>query len=129
VVEKIAKALNTRRKSIMDSNILILGVAYKRDISDLRESPALDVIRVLQEKGAVVKYVDPFVSVIKMDVGPDMKAVPLNEQVLKAADCVVIVTDHSSFNYQWIVDKSNLIVDTRNATKNLTDSKKKIFKL
>lgn len=104
-------------------------MAYKRDISDLRESPALDVIRLLQEKGANVKYVDPFVSVIKMDTGPDMKATPLGEQVLKAADCVAIITDHTSFNYQWIVDKSNLVVDTRNATKNVLDSKKKIFKL
>jgi UDP-N-acetyl-D-glucosamine dehydrogenase len=130
VVEKIVNALNTRKKAIMESEILVLGVAYKRDISDLRESPALDVIRILQERGANVKYVDPFVSVIKMDVGPDLKATLLNEQVLKASDCVVIITDHSSFNYQWIVDKANLIVDTRNATKNVTDSiKKKIFKL
>jgi UDP-N-acetyl-D-glucosamine dehydrogenase len=129
VVEKIVNALNTRKKAIMESEILVLGVAYKRDISDLRESPALDVIRILQERGAYVKYVDPFVSVIKMDVGPDLKATPLNEQALKTSDCVVIVTDHSSFNYQWIVDKANLVVDTRNATKNVSDSKKKIFKL
>ncbi len=129
VVEKIGKALNTRKKAIMGSNILILGVAYKRDISDLRESPALDVIRLLQEKGANVKYVDPFVSVIKMDVGPDMKAIPLTEQALKAADCVAIITDHTSFNYQWVVNKSSLVVDTRNATKHVTDNKKKIFKL
>jgi UDP-N-acetyl-D-glucosamine dehydrogenase len=129
VVEKIVNALNTRKKSINDSVILILGVAYKRDISDLRESPALDVIRILQGKGAHIKYVDPFVSTIKMEVGPDMKATQLNEQLLKSADCVAIITDHSSFNYQWIVDKANLIVDTRNATSNVTDSKKKIFKL
>jgi UDP-N-acetyl-D-glucosamine dehydrogenase len=129
VVEKIVKALNTRKKAIMGSNILILGVAYKRDISDLRESPALDVIRLLQEKGANVKYVDPFVSVIKMEVGPDMRAIPLTERALKASDCVAIITDHTSFNYQWVVNKSSLIVDTRNATKNVTDSKKKIFKL
>jgi UDP-N-acetyl-D-glucosamine dehydrogenase len=129
VVEKIVNALNTRKKAINSSVILVLGVAYKRDISDLRESPALDVIRLLQEKGANVKYVDPFVSSIKMEVGPDMKAIPLNEQILKSADCVAIITDHSSFNYQWVVDKANLIVDTRNATKNVNDSKKKIFKL
>ncbi len=129
VAEKIVNALNTRKKAIMGSDILVLGVAYKRDISDLRESPALDVIRLLQEKGARVKYADPFVSVIKMEVGPDMKASPLNEQLLKSSDCVVIVTDHSSFNYQWVVDKASLVVDTRNATRNVIDSKKKIFKL
>ncbi len=130
VVEKIVNALNTRKKAIMESNILVLGVAYKRDISDLRESPALDVIRVLQEKGANVSYCDPYVSVIKMDSGPDMKAIPLSEQALKAADCVAIITDHTSFNYQWIVDKASLVVDTRNATKGVnTSGKKKIFKL
>ncbi len=129
VAEKIVNALNTRKKAIMGSDILVLGVAYKRDISDLRESPALDVIRLLQEKGANVKYADPFVSVIKMEVGPDMKASPLNEQLLKSSDCVVIVTDHSSFNYQWVVDKASLVVDTRNATRNVIDSRKKIFKL
>ena len=129
VVEKIVQALNTRKKAIKESNILILGVAYKRDVSDLRESPALDVIRLLQERGAFVKYSDPYVPVIRMDNGPDLKATPLNEQVLKAADCVVIVTDHTSFNYQWVVDKSSMIIDTRNATKNVATSKKKIFKL
>lgn len=129
VVEKIVKALNTRKKAILGSEILVLGVAYKRDISDLRESPALDVIRLLQERGANVKYCDPYVSVIKMENGDDMKATPLNEQVVKAADCVAIITDHTSFNYQWVVDKASMIVDTRNATKNIKDSKKKIFKL
>jgi UDP-N-acetyl-D-glucosamine dehydrogenase len=129
VVEKITNALNTRKKAIKEAEILVLGVAYKRDISDLRESPALDVIRLLQGKGANVKYCDPYVSIIKMDNGPDMKATPLNEQVLKAADCVAIITDHSSFNYQWVVDKASMVVDTRNATKNVVNGKKKIFKL
>jgi UDP-N-acetyl-D-glucosamine dehydrogenase len=129
VVEKINAALNTRKKAIKESDILVLGVAYKRDISDLRESPALDVIRLLQGKGANVKYVDPYVPVIKMDNGPDLKATPLNEQVLKSADCVAIITDHTDFNYQWIVDKASMILDTRNATKNVINGKKKIFKL
>jgi UDP-N-acetyl-D-glucosamine dehydrogenase len=129
VVEKVVNALNTERKAIRDSEILVLGVAYKRDISDLRESPALDVIRVMEEKGAKVKYCDPYVPIIKMESGDDMKAVPLNEQSLKAADCVVIVTDHSNFNYQWVADTASMIVDTRNATKNVIGNKKKIFKL
>jgi UDP-N-acetyl-D-glucosamine dehydrogenase len=129
VVEKITNALNTRKKAINGANIVVLGVAYKRDISDLRESPALDVIRLLQEKGANVRYCDPYVSVIKMDNGPDMCATPLSEEVIKAADCVAIITDHTSFNYQWVVDKSQMIVDTRNATKNVKNGRKKIFKL
>ena len=128
VVDKITKALNTRRKSVKDSDVIILGVAYKRDISDLRESPALDVIRLLQEKGAKVKYCDPYVSIIRMDNGPDLRATPLTEQLIKKADCVAIITDHSSFNYQWVVDKAQMVVDTRNATKNVT-GKKKVFKL
>jgi len=129
VVEKIAGALNSRKASINGADILILGVSYKRDISDLRESPALDVIRLLQEKGAKVSYCDPYVPAIHMDSGPIMQAVPLNEKNLKAADCVAIITDHSNFNYQWVVDKSSLVVDTRNATKNVTDGRKKIFKI
>ncbi|OGC95243.1 MAG: UDP-N-acetyl-D-glucosamine dehydrogenase [candidate division Zixibacteria bacterium RBG_16_53_22] len=128
VVDKITKALNTRRKSVNAADIIILGVAYKRDISDLRESPALDVIRLLQEKGAKVKYCDPYVSIIRMDNGPDLRATPLTEQLIKKADCVAIITDHSSFNYQWVVDKAQMVVDTRNATKNVT-GKKKVFKL
>jgi UDP-N-acetyl-D-glucosamine dehydrogenase len=129
VVEKITKALNARRKAVNGADIIILGVAYKRDISDLRESPALDVIRLLQEKGANVRYCDPYVSVIRMDNGPDLKATPLTEQVIKNADCAAIITDHTSFNYQWIVDKAPLVVDTRNATKNVVANKKKIVKL
>jgi UDP-N-acetyl-D-glucosamine dehydrogenase len=129
VVEKITAALNSQRISINGANILVLGVAYKKDVSDLRESPALDVIRLLQEKRASVSYCDPHVPVIKMDSGPDIRAVPLNEKALKSADCVAIITDHSEFDYQWIVDNSSIIVDTRNATKNVTDGKKRIFKL
>jgi UDP-N-acetyl-D-glucosamine dehydrogenase len=129
VVQKITTALNSKKKSINGANVLILGVSYKKDISDLRESPSLDVISLLQEQGAKVKYCDQFVPVIKMDDGPDLKAIPLNEKNIKAADCVAIVTDHSTFNYQWIVDNSSIVVDTRNATKNVINGKKKIFKI
>lgn len=129
VVEKITAALNTKRISINGAKILVLGVSYKKDISDLRESPALDVIRLLQEKGAKVSYCDPYVPVIRMDSGPDMKAIPLNEKALKWADCAAVITDHSNFNYQWIVDRSSIVVDTRNATKNVINGRKKIFKI
>jgi UDP-N-acetyl-D-glucosamine dehydrogenase len=129
VVQRISMALNSRKLSINGAKVLILGVAYKKDISDLRESPSLDIIRILQEKGAKVNYCDQFVPVIKLDHGPDLKASPLNEKILRANDCVAVVTDHSYFNYQWIVDNSPVVVDTRNATKNVIDGRKKIFKI
>jgi UDP-N-acetyl-D-glucosamine dehydrogenase len=129
VVQKIAAALNSKKRSINGARVLVLGVAYKKDISDLRESPALDVIRILQEQGAGVSYCDQLVPVIKADHGPDMKASPLNEKTLKSNDCVAIITDHSYFNYQWIVDNSLVVVDTRNATKNVVDGRDRIFKI
>lgn len=129
VVQKIATALNSGKLSINGARVLILGVAYKKDVSDLRESPALDVVRILQEKGARVSYCDQFVPVIKLDHGPDLKASPLNEKILKSNDCAAIVTDHSYFNYQWIVDNSRVVVDTRNATKNVINGRNKIFKI
>ena len=129
VVQRIDTALNTRKLSINGAKVLILGVAYKRDVSDLRESPSLDIIRILQEKGARVSYCDQFVPVIKLDHGPDLKATPLNEKILKSNDCVAIVTDHSYFNYQWIVDNAPVVVDTRNATKNVLNGRRKIFKI
>lgn len=129
VVQKITAALNSKKQSINGAKVLILGVAYKRDISDLRESPSLDVIKLLQEKGARVNYCDKFVPVIKLDHGPDLKASPLTEKTLKSHDCAAIVTDHSYFNYQWIVDNSPVVVDTRNATKNVVDGRSKIFKI
>jgi UDP-N-acetyl-D-glucosamine dehydrogenase len=128
VVQKISSALNSRKKSINGAKVLVLGVSYKKDISDLRESPALDVIRLLQDEGAKVSFCDPLVSSIKMDKGPDLKAVPLNEKTLNTCDCAAIITDHSSFNYQWIVDNSPVVVDTRNATKNVLSGINKIFK-
>ncbi len=129
VVQKISAALNSRKLSINGARVLILGVAYKKDVSDLRESPSLDVVRILQEKGARVSYCDQFVPVIKLDHGPDLKASPLNEKILKGNDCAAIITDHSYFNYQWIVDNSRVVIDTRNATKNVIDGRNKIFKI
>ncbi|UCE66372.1 MAG: nucleotide sugar dehydrogenase [Candidatus Zixiibacteriota bacterium] len=129
VVQKIATALNSRKLSINGAKVLILGVAYKKDVSDLRESPSLDVIKILQEKGARVNYCDQFVPAIKLDNAPDLKASPLNEKTLRFNDCAAIITDHSYFNYQWIVDNSPVVVDTRNATKNVIDGRKKIFKI
>ena len=127
VVSKVSDALNEKKKSINGSSILLLGVTYKRNINDLRESPALDIIKLLKNKGAEISFHDPYVASIHEADG--VKKVELNEQVLHMADCVVVVTDHSNFDYPWIVKHSKLIVDTRNATKGIKVGREKIVKL
>lgn len=117
VVNKIGDALNDERKAIKGSRILVLGVAYKRDVGDVRESPALDVIHLLNERGGEVSYHDPFVPTVRLD-GVSLSSVELTAEALAAADCVVIVTDHQAFDWAWVADNARLIVDTRNA---LTD--------
>lgn len=117
VVNKIGDALNDERKAIKGSRILVLGVAYKRDVGDVRESPALDVIHLLNERGGAVSYHDPFVPTVRLD-GVSLFSVELTAEALAAADCVVIVTDHQAFDWAWVADNARLIVDTRNA---LTD--------
>lgn len=115
VVSKVADALNDKAKAVKGSKILIIGVAYKPNISDVRESPALDVIHLLQEKGADVSYVDPFVATLAHE-GLDLQASELNNSLLKSADCVVIITNHKLYDYEMIVRESTLLIDTRNAT-------------
>ena len=117
VVEKIQNALNDATKPLRGSRVHILGVAYKRDIDDVRESPALDIIHLLLERGAKVTYSDPFVPSVRVDASV-LEASPVSEA--DTADCVVIVTDHSSFDYTEIVKRASLIVDTRNALKKLS---------
>ncbi|MBN1963483.1 MAG: nucleotide sugar dehydrogenase [Anaerolineae bacterium] len=116
VINKVMDALNEQSKALKGSKVVVLGVAYKRDIDDVRESPALDILHLLAEKGAEASYHDPYVPSIRIE-GGRMYSQPLNEAWLKAADIVVIVTDHSDFDYDWIVENSKLVVDTRNATK------------
>ncbi|MCY7377987.1 MAG: nucleotide sugar dehydrogenase [Gemmatimonadaceae bacterium] len=115
VVTKVAHALNEERKAVNGSRALIVGVAYKRDIDDVRESPALDVIRLLEADGADVVYHDPYVSMIRED-NHEWYSVELTAQELARADVVVIVTDHKSIDFQRVVDHASLVVDTRNAT-------------
>ncbi len=115
VVEKVADALNDDRKPVNGSRILVLGVAYKKDIDDVRESPALDIIRLLQEKGADVVYNDPHVPELRLD-GEAMRSIELTEEALRWSDCAVIVTDHSDYDWSWILRHAGLVVDTRNAT-------------
>ncbi|HUR19267.1 MAG TPA: nucleotide sugar dehydrogenase [Vicinamibacterales bacterium] len=120
VVDKITDALNTGGKAVNGADIFVLGVAYKRDIDDVRESPALDVMALLLKKGARVTYHDPFAPVIDghhWTGGVDMSSVPLTVAQLAAADCVVILTDHRQFDYPEIVKHARVLVDTRNAIK------------
>jgi UDP-N-acetyl-D-glucosamine dehydrogenase len=120
VVNKITDALNTRGKAVNGANIFVLGVAYKRDIDDVRESPALDVMALLLNKGGRVTYHDPFAPTIDgahWPGGMDMSSVPLTSAHLAAADCVVILTDHRQFDFPEIVKHARVVVDTRNAIK------------
>ena len=119
VVDKVQDALNAHRKPINGSGILVLGVAYKRDINDLRESPALDVIRLLEEKGAVVTFHDPYVPEIREE-GYVRHSVDLTQNAASEADCVVIITDHQNVDYESVVRDAQLVVDTRNATRGIT---------
>ena len=114
VVGKVQDALNKQRKAVSGSRILVLGVAYKPNVSDLRESPALDVIGLLQQKGAQVEYHDPYVAEIRHE-SIQLKSVPDLETAIGKADCVVITTNHDSYSWKKILAQSRLIVDTRNA--------------
>ncbi len=120
VVEKVGEALNTRRKAVNGSSILIFGVAYKRDIDDMRESPALDIMGLLIARGAKVEYTDPFVPEVRArewSGGYDVKSVEAGRGAIGKYDCVVIVTDHQSFDYEAIAAEADVVVDTRNAIK------------
>ncbi|HET9003986.1 MAG TPA: nucleotide sugar dehydrogenase [Gemmatimonadaceae bacterium] len=128
VVEKISIALNDDRKSVNGSRILVLGVAYKRDIDDMRESPALDVIRLLEERGAKVDYHDPHVPSYRED-GHSRTGVELTDEALSSADAVVIVTDHRAVDYKRVVAKSKVVVDTRNALARLAPGKARVVSL
>jgi len=122
LVSKIDAALNEREKSIKGSKILILGVAYKSNVSDIRESPALDVMKLLKERGGKVVYNDPYVPQVER-----LKSISLTESSLRNADCVVITTAHSDYDYKQIVKNARLVIDSRNATKGIKS--KKIVKL
>ena len=115
VVRKVAEALNEDRKPVRGSKVLILGVAYKADVDDVREAPALDIIQLLMQQGAIVNYHDPYVSSIQFDQ-VDISSVDHDMSILESVDCVIIVTDHSYYDWADILNHTNLVVDTRNAT-------------
>ena len=126
VITLVSDALNTRKKSINGSRILLLGIAYKKDIDDLRESPALTIYERLKKRGARLLFHDPYIPSFRTDDGV-MTSVKLTTRLLKSVDCVVIVTDHSSIDYRAVVTHASLVVDTRNATSGIKN--KKIIKL
>jgi UDP-N-acetyl-D-glucosamine dehydrogenase len=130
VVEKTMDALNLQKKPLSKSMVLILGVAYKKDIDDMRESPALEIIKLFQEKGARVLYNDPFFDKIPLVRKGrfNLKSEELTEKLLQKADCVVITAAHSCYDYNWIVKHAPLVIDTRNATRDVREGREKIVK-
>jgi UDP-N-acetyl-D-glucosamine dehydrogenase len=131
VVQKVAEALNSRDKSVRDSKILVLGAAFKKDVNDARNSPSIRVMELLLKDGARLEYHDPYVPEVTVGLGifsrrsQDMclTSVDLAETVVRSADCVVITVPHSSYDFNWIVEKSKLVVDTVNATKHTNGSR------
>jgi UDP-N-acetyl-D-glucosamine dehydrogenase len=129
VVTKAVDALNDQRKSVRGARVLVLGVAYKKDVGDVRESPALDVIKLLADRGADIRYNDPHAPEISLDGGQVHRSVPLDQQALREADLVVIITDHSSYDYDFIVRHARAVLDTRNATRRVRAGRERIRRL
>jgi len=123
VVQYVAKGLNQHKKAMNGSRILMLGMAYKKDIDDLRESPSLTVIELLREQGAEVLYNDPYFPTVGQGrhYALNMTCTPLAK--LEQYDCILIMTDHSDYNYNDIVNQAQLVVDSRNATKGIQSAK------
>jgi UDP-N-acetyl-D-glucosamine dehydrogenase len=128
VVSKVAAALNEDRKPVNGSRVLVLGVAYKRDIDDVRESPALDIIRLLEADGAEVVYHDPYIATVRED-GHERHGVAFTKGELASADVVVIVTDHRAIDYQAVADHAALVVDSRNAMARTLASRARVVSL
>jgi UDP-N-acetyl-D-glucosamine dehydrogenase len=124
------EALNRHKKALNGSRVLVLGLAYKKDVDDIRESPSIELIELLKSKGAQVDYNDPHVPSTHKQREHDlrMQSVPLTPENLAGYDCVLIATDHSSYDYAAIVKHSRLVVDTRNATVNVSGDKPNVVK-
>jgi UDP-N-acetyl-D-glucosamine dehydrogenase len=129
MMNKIAFALNRHKKPMNGSTILFLGIAYKPDIDDARESPALEVMSLVAHKGAKVLYHDPYILEVTDEHGHHWKGLELTDAILASADCVVFTTNHSCFDVEHIVEKAKLVVDMRNAVKRVSIEDGKVFKL
>jgi UDP-N-acetyl-D-glucosamine dehydrogenase len=129
VADTVTKSLNKTGKALKGSRILLLGVAYKKDINDYRESPALKIIKQLKDEGAELVFHDPYIKLLREHDGSaiDMGWVDLTENEIKKSDCVLIITDHSNIDYGKVVDNACMFVDTRNATKNIKSGRDKII--
>jgi UDP-N-acetyl-D-glucosamine dehydrogenase len=131
VVDRIAAALNDHAKAIRGSKVLILGAAYKKDVDDVRESPALEIMELLQHRGAALSYHDPYIPQLHKMRAYDfshMRSVGLTPETLAQADVVLIATDHSTLDYQFVVDNARIVVDTRNATRAVTRGREKVYR-
>jgi UDP-N-acetyl-D-glucosamine dehydrogenase len=130
VVGRLRDALDLQGRTLRGARILVLGVAYKRDTSDIRESPALRILAILSRRGALVSYHDPHVP--RLGRGRhyefELESVPLTAEALRAADAVLIVTDHSSVDYDHVVRHAAVVVDTRNATRDVREGREKVVK-
>jgi UDP-N-acetyl-D-glucosamine dehydrogenase len=127
VLGKIADALNDEGKALRGSKVLVLGAAFKRDVDDVRESPALDVMALLQDKGALVSYHDPFVPTLMLPENVKLESEAFSPALLQAADCVVVITDHSNTDWQQVVDHSRVLVDSRNATRSYDGPGRRLY--
>ena len=130
VIAKIMEALNEQSKSLKGSKVLVLGLAYKKDIDDLRESPSIELIELLRQKGAKVDYNDPYISKTHKPRKHDLKMTSkkLSAELLAGYDVVLISTNHSDYDYDWLVKNARLVVDTRNATAKVRRGRSKIVK-
>ena len=124
VLDLVADALNDQSKPLRGSRVLVLGVTYKRDVEDVRESPAIDIISLLLSKGALAEYHDPYIKTLEIsehDQAEVVSSIELSEEALREYDAVVIVADHTAYDYNWLAENAQMVVDTRNATKHLKD--------
>jgi UDP-N-acetyl-D-glucosamine dehydrogenase len=128
VVSVLVEALNQRERSLKGSTILLLGASYKRDVNDSRESPAIEIISELWKRGAMVSYHDPYVSTLEVE-GRTFYSQPLDDRAIKAADCVLVVTDHSCIDYSRVIELAAAVIDTRNATRTIKHHREKVIKL
>jgi len=130
VVDKVMRVLNARGKALKGSKVLVLGAAYKPDVDDIRESPAIRILELLEREGALISYHDPHIPAFPelRESHLRLKSIELTEQALAEHDCTVIVTNHSAYDYQWIVRHARVVLDTRNATAEVTTDREKIVK-